>query len=934
MKFGSIPSKSLLFRLSSSSSSAAKPPRRPPIAVFITNIHYSTFSTTTASSSSSIISRRNQQEEDSRSVRVSVWWDFENCNLTPSANVFKVAQSITSAIRNIGIKGPVTITAFGDVTHLQRSNQDALSSTGITLTHVPQGNPLFKTETLSLFIYPFSLIEFSCLSETGVKKNSANTSMITDLMCWVSQNPPPAHLFLISSDVEFATVLHRLRMSNYNVLLASKSSASCVLCSAASVMWDWDGLIKGDNVVGKHFNQPPDGPYNSWYGHYRTPLLDPFATISEKSSSVKTEEVDESKTSLVKASHVPEEVVSKIRQILSLYPKGAPVSELRAELNKRDLAIDKDFYGYKTFSRFLQSMPDILQVKTASDGLFVVRAVTEKPTPTRLDSSPRLSTAIDQKNKEKEIVNGSSPKLIKDVELAAEKRGRDDSLGNKHENITENNKHVKMKAQESSQESILVNKMDIKANDKPVETNQVALIAGSDSPMEEGFFQKLKRLWSGSHQMEPEHLPENKNASASRDKDERVVNDCKPEDKDSKFSSQGTDPVSQISSSLAGESAKELKTGSGEVGNNDKNASSGFFSQLMKTFKFWGRDTGLNNDSSGNEKLVDINSQVHDIFAEESSWSDVETFINSPRGFIIVSHSRTREMMAKNLQREGPSCLRQLDESSMLHLVTLLISHKKWIEEKPSSSLPFSITKISSPSHHQTSNGLSSIFTDSSKSQSRKQDSEKRFKNVAHTGVSSSYKSNAIADCQKLIKKITEKNPEGYRLIRFKKDFLEEYGYHLAVDKIGYENLQSLIQVLPGVTISSGYILPSTSSSPSDENKSMKEDESDSSFEELGPVSDATATNHQMTEKLPVYEPSLSDDEDSGSERENPEKTKKKKQVMNGEDKESSLLQILDSYYTSNGEVKKEKAEERKVVNNIRKQKPSKTYSFVKESEV
>lgn len=293
--------------------------------------------------------------------------------------------------------------------------------------------------------------------------------------------------------------------------------------------------------------------------------------------------------------------------------------------------------------------------------------------------------------------------------------------------------------------------------------------------------------------------------------------------------------------------------------------------------------------------------------------------------------------MAKNLQEEGPTCLRPLDESSMLHLVTLLISHKKWIEETPSSSLPFRIIKGSSPGHRHVSNGLSLIFSDYSKSQSQRQDGEKRGKNVAHAGVSvgsmdrkqlERYKSNAIADCQKLIKKITEEKPEGYNLIRFRKDFLEEYGYHLAVDKLGHESLQSLIQVMPGVRITSGYILPSTPSS----NGKSKEDDSDLSFEELGPVSEAT-TNHLTTKKLPVYEPSLSDDEeDSGSERDNPEK---KKQEMNRESKESSLLQILDSYYTNkDGEFKKEKPEERKLVSNGRKQKPAKTYSFVKDSEV
>ncbi|CAH8270610.1 unnamed protein product [Arabidopsis lyrata] len=918
MKFGSIPSKSLLFRLSSSS--ATQSPRRTT-TFLVTNIHSSPFSTTTGSGSNFVSgsshspSRRPQQDEESRSVRVSVWWDFLSCNLPVGVNVFKVAQSITAAIRNSGIKGPITITAFGDVLQLPRSNQDALSATGISLTHVPQGG-----------------------------KNSADRSLITDLMCWVSQNPPPAHLLLISSDKEFASVLHRLRMSNYNILLVSKSSAPGVLCSAASIMWDWDALIKGECVSGKHFNQPPDGPYNSWYGHYRIPLLDPFAiaTNTEQSSSVKIEELSESSSESVNSNAVnlrpiPKEVVDKIRLILSLYPKGAAITELRAELIKSNLAIDKDFYGHKKFSKFLLSMPDILRVATANDGLFIIHAVTEKNPPMRLDSSPGLSTAVDQKSKDKETANAPSPKLISDVELAAVRR-RDGSVGKKQDNVMESDKIVKEESSESSQEAILVGQKDVKANDKPVETSQVALVAWSDSSMEDGFFQKLKRLWYGSPEMKSEHLPENmesehlpekKSVSGSGDKYKG--------DKDLKSSIQGTDPMSQTSPSFVAESVEEVKVGAAEVDSKDKDASPGFLGRLLKSFKFWGKNTASSKDCSGNQELVSVDSQVRDIFEKESFWNDVESFINSPRGFAIVSHSRTREVMAKNLQEEGPSCLRLLDESIMLHLVTLLISDKKWIEETPSSSLPFRIIKGSSPGHRHPSNGLSSIFSDSSKSQSQKQNGEKRGKNVAHAGVSvgsmdrkqlERYKSNAIADCQKLIKKITEEHPEGYSLIRFRKDFLEEYGYHLAVDKLGYENLQSLIRVMHGVRIASGYILPST---PSPNTKS-KEDDSDLTFEELGPVSDATTT-HPTTKKLAVYEPSLSEDEeDSGSERDNPEK--KKQEMMSGEGKESSLLQILDSYYTNkDGEFKKEKPEE-KLVSNGRKQKPTKTYSFVKDSEV
>lgn len=99
-------------------------------------LHFSSSSTSSSSSSSS--SWRSHDEER-RSVKVSVWWDFENCQIPNGVNVIKVAQRITSALRSNGIKGPIAITAFGDVMQLSRSNQEALSATGISLYHVPRG---------------------------------------------------------------------------------------------------------------------------------------------------------------------------------------------------------------------------------------------------------------------------------------------------------------------------------------------------------------------------------------------------------------------------------------------------------------------------------------------------------------------------------------------------------------------------------------------------------------------------------------------------------------------------------------------------------------------------------------------------------------------------------------------------------------------------
>ncbi|MFQ6635020.1 hypothetical protein Gotur_010611 [Gossypium turneri] len=95
-------------------------------------------------------------------------------------------------------------------------------------------------------------------------------------------------------------------------------------------------------------------------------------------------------------------------------------------------------------------------------------------------------------------------------------------------------------------------------------------------------------------------------------------------------------------------------------------------------------------------------------------WEDMEFLIDSPRGSLFVTQSRTREKMAENLLKEGPLVLRSLSNTDLLHLVDLLMSDKKWIEECPSQASPSKITKAAgkSPSlgHSHAVNGLRWIF--------------------------------------------------------------------------------------------------------------------------------------------------------------------------------------------------------------------------------
>uniref|UniRef100_A0A3B6JEV8 HTH OST-type domain-containing protein n=2 Tax=Triticum aestivum TaxID=4565 RepID=A0A3B6JEV8_WHEAT len=196
-----------------------------------------------------------QQQEESKEVKVSVWWDFQKCQLPPGANPCRVAPRVTAALRAAGIRGPVEITAFGDVFVLPRPVQEVLAATGVAFSHVPTSG-----------------------------KDGCDRSFIADLVYWIAQNPPPAHFFLISGDKHFANILHRLRMSNYNILLACPNTEPSILCSAATIMWPWEALIKGEGFTRKHFNQPPDGLSCSWYGNYRGALDDPFQKAEPKHS--------------------------------------------------------------------------------------------------------------------------------------------------------------------------------------------------------------------------------------------------------------------------------------------------------------------------------------------------------------------------------------------------------------------------------------------------------------------------------------------------------------------------------------------------------------------------------------------------------------------------------------------------------------------------
>ncbi|KAE8728284.1 hypothetical protein F3Y22_tig00004630pilonHSYRG00110 [Hibiscus syriacus] len=655
-------------------SSSSSPPSYS-LSIFIS--HFSTSQTQPSHPHSSSW----RHEEASRHIKVLVWWDFENCSPPAGFNAIKIAQLITSAVRTNGIKGPVQITAFGDISQLSRINQEALSATGVNLSHVPNGG-----------------------------KNSADRSLLVDLLCWVSQNPPPAHLFLISGDRDFASVLHRLRMNNYNVLLATSESAPSVLCSAASIMWNWNLLLKGENLTGKHYNQPPDGPYGSWYGHYKMPLYDPF--LVEQPACKLTEESSESCSDSI-ARPVPKAVMKQIRQILNSYPKGISITDLRSELRKSNVDLDKDFYGYKRFSRFLLSMPHILRLKSEHDGMFIIHGITPKAGELSKNSpcssaGPACRTGDDltvscRSSGDERTVNGALNENSRLPNSPEVKVGV--TLRKIQEIPPENCSCVKVNAempQEEVQQLLPVDqKITEASNDQVPEILQDRMLE-QDSASDASFIRKVwRRCFGGSdgNPAEKDHnLPEKHGDSeeSSEKQNNHTLKKCTGVSSEMEGMKEECEekscevPCPVTISSPSNDSTIDTKAAD-EASENHSGRRSSLFNWIASLCKFWrsSNDSETSSDQS-HEKLnpKDTNSLKHEIFTRGFFWENMEILIDSPRGSLFVTQSRTREEMAENLLKEGPLVLRSLSKTDLLQLVDLLISDKKWIEECPSQASP------------------------------------------------------------------------------------------------------------------------------------------------------------------------------------------------------------------------------------------------------
>ncbi|KAF0911978.1 hypothetical protein E2562_012789 [Oryza meyeriana var. granulata] len=109
-------------------------------------------------------------------AKTSVWWDIDRCGVPPGCrDPHRVAHNVVAALAAAGCTGPVSISAYGDAARVAPPVLAALSSTGISLNHVPFG-----------------------------AKDGTDKRMLVDILFWAIDNPPPGNYLLISGDQDFS----------------------------------------------------------------------------------------------------------------------------------------------------------------------------------------------------------------------------------------------------------------------------------------------------------------------------------------------------------------------------------------------------------------------------------------------------------------------------------------------------------------------------------------------------------------------------------------------------------------------------------------------------------------------------------------------------------------------------------------------------------
>ncbi|KAF8111843.1 hypothetical protein N665_0072s0054 [Sinapis alba] len=159
----------------------------------------------------------NNKVAEAKFEEAATWicWDIENMPIPKGCKAEEISQKISSSLSELNYRGPISISAYGNMNHIQPSVKKALSSTGIVLKHV------------TLTSRDFS-------------------SHISDKLFGCSRNyPPPANLMLIARYEEASPIIFgHWQNYGYNALLAHPPNASDSFLASANTTLLWKSLVQ------------------------------------------------------------------------------------------------------------------------------------------------------------------------------------------------------------------------------------------------------------------------------------------------------------------------------------------------------------------------------------------------------------------------------------------------------------------------------------------------------------------------------------------------------------------------------------------------------------------------------------------------------------------------------------------------------------------
>lgn len=211
------------------------------------------------------------------------------------------------------------------------------------------------------------------------------------MVLWALDHPPPAHFLLISGDRDFSNVLHRLKFRQYNIMLATTLSAKPSLVNAASLVWDWAGLARGDQLdpVPKAKRQsvlspPPSGERRPQYiqkdtrsrdggysqgegsrqGGSSTGWGDEEPRNAQQTEASRGDEMDSpaARGAEAQARGVSSAVREMLSTIVKGHPDGCSVGEVMQALRTHGFKINWVGMGFSNLLALLKALPDVCLV--------------------------------------------------------------------------------------------------------------------------------------------------------------------------------------------------------------------------------------------------------------------------------------------------------------------------------------------------------------------------------------------------------------------------------------------------------------------------------------------------------------------------------------------------------------------------------------------